>query len=1274
MESQSTQTIKLPILQPGEYDIWKMRMEQYLQCIDYTLWAIIENGNAPIVTKTVDGKETVIPPTSVEEKVQRRAELKARSTLLMALPNEHQLKFNSYKDAKTLMLAIENKFGGNTATKRTLKNLLKRQYENFAASSTEVIKQTYERLQKLISQLEMHEIETLSLDDLFNNLKACKSKVKGTSSSTTNSHNVAFLSSSNTNSATREVNTAQGVNTASTQEEMDLRWNIAMLTIRARRFLKNTRRKLDMANKERIGFDKSKVECFNCHKRRHFVRECRAPRNQDSRNREPTRRTVPVEETTSNALVSQCDGFGYDWSDQAEEGPTNFALMAYSSTSSTSSTNSEVSNDSNCCSSCLECVKDLKEQNEQLVKDLRTARISVVSYKTGLESVEARLLVFKKNESVYEEDIKLLKREIYLRDLDITELKRKLELATKEKDEVQLTVQKFENSSKKPNESVVEKPTIETNEPETSRKENGAPIIEDWVSDSDEENVPKVKTVEMFNKPSFAKINFVKSTEQVNTVKGTMVNTLRLKVVLGVVKENKRNVVKASACWVWRPKHKVLDHQDLKDKGVIDSGCSRHMTGNRSYLTDYEEIDGGFVAFRCNSKGVKIRKGKIRTGKLDFKDVYFVKELKLNLFSVSQICDKKNSVLFTDTECVVLSPDFKLTDESYVLLKVPRKDNMYSVDLKNVVPQGGLTYLFSKATPDESNLWHRRLGHNDVVERQNHTLVEAARTLLIFSKALMFLWAKAVATAYAPSPSHSPSSSALHSLSLHQGVVAESTLMENNPFPPIDNDPFINVFALEPSFESSSFRDLSLAESTYNKARLVAKGYRHKEGIDFEESFALVARIEAIRIFIANDASKNMTIYQMDVKTAFLNGELKEEVYQAPRHDIMADLNIPVVQAPAVAPPTRIDDQILPLSNCQLDEQWFNLYKDILRDALNITPANDKNPFVAPPSSDTVIEYVNTLGYHNTLKNVSTMSVNALYQPWRAILSMINMCLTSKTDRFDRPRHPTFLTDRKNLATAARGKKKTAHLLIPSVRFTKLIIHHLRTKHNIHPRTGSPLHYSHEESILNTLRFVGKDGREIFGMLIPDALLTDEIKGAPYYAEKGGATKSSEATKVIKPKAAKATKPAGAKAPKPTATQPPKPKPAPTQPSKAVSEKKRKLVKETPNEPSPAKRSKGGLVMKKRKPKSPLKLVEEPSDEGVLVEEPAYNEEDANLQRALELSLMEQGAQTQGPAHPVVIRELESGRIRPLPKVQGKGKEKVVEEQVAHDLLTLQTP
>ncbi|GKB28479.1 retrovirus-related pol polyprotein from transposon TNT 1-94 [Tanacetum coccineum] len=151
---------------------------------------------------------------------------------------------------------------------------------------------------------------------------------------------------------------------------------------------------------------------------------------------------------------------------------------------------------------------------------------------------------------------------------------------------------------------------------------------------------------------------------------------------------------------------------DLQDQGVIDSGCSRHMTGNMSYLTNYEEIDGGYVAFGGNPKGGKITgKCTIKTGNLDFENVYFVRELKFNLFSVSQICDKKNSVLFNDTECIVLSPKFKLIDESQVLLRVPRKNNMYSVDLKNIVPKGGLTCLFAKATSDESKLWHRRLGH-----------------------------------------------------------------------------------------------------------------------------------------------------------------------------------------------------------------------------------------------------------------------------------------------------------------------------------------------------------------------------------------------------------------------------------------------------------------------------------------------------------------------------------------------------------------------------------
>ncbi|GJW92448.1 putative ribonuclease H-like domain-containing protein [Tanacetum coccineum] len=232
-----------------------------------------------------------------------------------------------------------------------------------------------------------------------------------------------------------------------------------------------------------------------------------------------------------------------------------------------------------------------------------------------------------------------------------------------------------------------------------------------------------------FNQKSAAKTNNLN--EKVKTARVNNVTTAGSKAVVNAAVGNGENAVKSSACWIWRPTGNVIDHISkdsgsympkrfdygnpqyaLQDQGIFDSGCSRHMTGNKFYLSDYQDIDGGFVAFGGSSKGGKITgKGKIRTGKLDFEDVYFVKELKFNLFSVSQMCDKKNNVLFTETECLVLSPDFKLLDESQVLLKIPRQNNMYSFDLKNVVPSGDLTCLFAKATIDESNLWHRRLGH-----------------------------------------------------------------------------------------------------------------------------------------------------------------------------------------------------------------------------------------------------------------------------------------------------------------------------------------------------------------------------------------------------------------------------------------------------------------------------------------------------------------------------------------------------------------------------------
>ncbi|GJS22631.1 putative ribonuclease H-like domain-containing protein [Tanacetum coccineum] len=151
--------------------------------------------------------------------------------------------------------------------------------------------------------------------------------------------------------------------------------------------------------------------------------------------------------------------------------------------------------------------------------------------------------------------------------------------------------------------------------------------------------------------------------------------------------------------------------RDLKNKGIIDSGCSRHMTRNKAYLAEYQDYNGGPVAFG-GSKCYITSKGKIKSGKLDFEDVCFVKELQhFNLFSLSQMCEKKNKVLFTDTEYLVLSSDFKLHDENQVLLRIPRHNNMYSFNIENIVPSGGLACLIAKATFDESNKWHMRLGH-----------------------------------------------------------------------------------------------------------------------------------------------------------------------------------------------------------------------------------------------------------------------------------------------------------------------------------------------------------------------------------------------------------------------------------------------------------------------------------------------------------------------------------------------------------------------------------
>ncbi|GKA08712.1 putative ribonuclease H-like domain-containing protein [Tanacetum coccineum] len=646
-----------------------------------------------------------------------------------------------------------------------------------------------------------------------------KVRLKGQSgsSSSSNSQNVAFVSSENTSSTNEAVNTAHEVSTVSSQGQASSSTyaDDVMFSFFA-----------NQSNKT-VGFDKTKVECYNCHRRGHFARECRAPRNQRIRNGDAPRRIILVE-TLANALVVQDGIGGYDWSFQAEEGLTNFALMAYTSQGSSSS-DSRVHT---CSKDCLKSYETLQKQYDQQHDALNKSNLEIIGYQMGLESLEASIVVHEKNEAVYKEDIAFLKYDVQVKDISIKDLKNYA------KDKAGLGYDSQMNESEVVNNVFNSKESDVDDSPVNDRFKTGegfhavplpyignympsrpdlsfsglddsvyntkvsktittasktskdslekpktvrpsAPIIEDWDTDSDNDSVFSPKPDQ--TKPKFTKINFVKSDENVKSVNKD--NTNRQEEYPRKINAAKQSSPRAATSIstarpvnTAAPKSKVNDalpktysyfkahspvkrafnqkstaktnnlnekvktarvnnvttagpkavvsaavgngentgnpQYTLQDQGIFDSGFSRHMTGNKSFLADYQEVDGGFVAFAGSPKGGNITgKGKIRTGKLDFKDVYFVKELKFNLFSVSQMCEKKNSVLFTETECLVLSPDFKLLNESQVLLKVPRQNNMYSFDLKNVVPSGGLTYLFAKATIDESNLWHKRLGH-----------------------------------------------------------------------------------------------------------------------------------------------------------------------------------------------------------------------------------------------------------------------------------------------------------------------------------------------------------------------------------------------------------------------------------------------------------------------------------------------------------------------------------------------------------------------------------
>ncbi|GKA84444.1 putative ribonuclease H-like domain-containing protein [Tanacetum coccineum] len=635
-----------------------------------------ENGESWVfVPQTAQENGTSVTkisiPVSAEEKTNKKNDVKVRSLLLMALPNEHQLTFSQYLDAKTIIESLDSIFN-------RLQKIVSRLEILGVVISQEDLNSKF--LSSLPPEWNTHvvvwmnkpEIETMSIDDLYNNFKIIEQKVKKSVGGSSGAQNMAFMTAPST-SSTNHVNTAMpayevstaspDVNTASPQvstasfsdnavyafmvenpngsnllhqdleqiyeddlEAMDLKWQLSLLSMRVKRYYQRTDKKIFINANDIAGAPRSKEGQF---------------RNQDN-----TRKQGNNKDTSSKAMLA-IDGIGFDWSDMAEEQvKTNMALMAFS--------DSEVYNDKTCSKTYLKNYETLKKQCDDLIVKLNQTEFTAATYKRGLATVEEQLITYRKNEVLFSEEVAVLKREVACKDYEINVLKSEFEKVKQEK-EVPPPHPLIYNRPKKLDLSY------------SGLDEFKEPEFEGYGSE--------VKQVSKDSKVALLDVFAL----------------MLIKKCFSVDKQGK-------------------PQQD--DTGFVDSGCSRHMTGNIAYLSDFKEFDGGYVAFGGGAYGGRITgKGTLKTDSLDFEDVYFVNELKFNLFSVSQMCDKKNYVLFTDTECLVLSPNFKLPDENQILLKIPRKDNMYSFDMKNIVPKESLTCLVAKATLDESMLWHRRLGH-----------------------------------------------------------------------------------------------------------------------------------------------------------------------------------------------------------------------------------------------------------------------------------------------------------------------------------------------------------------------------------------------------------------------------------------------------------------------------------------------------------------------------------------------------------------------------------